>query len=143
MREFLEKNCEDGMSESRAIKLCVKALLEVVDSGAKNMEICLVCTHITRHVIVSYCTMLSNAMQCRWQYVLLLQRTVLFEFDNHQLSHRKHFWQHMFLCDVIAEYVLIIRRFYHSVCTRDTPFVTLHKHRFVVTKQLRCYLRKV
>eukprot|EP00953_Heterococcus_sp_UTEX-ZZ885_P042494 21585-Heterococcus_DN1.PRE.2 len=42
MREFLEKNCEDGMSESQAIKLCVKALLEVVDSGAKNMEICLI-----------------------------------------------------------------------------------------------------
>eukprot|EP00587_Corethron_hystrix_P009900 CAMPEP_0113296936 /NCGR_PEP_ID=MMETSP0010_2-20120614/12_1 /TAXON_ID=216773 ORGANISM="Corethron hystrix, Strain 308" /NCGR_SAMPLE_ID=MMETSP0010_2 /ASSEMBLY_ACC=CAM_ASM_000155 /LENGTH=224 /DNA_ID=CAMNT_0000149751 /DNA_START=260 /DNA_END=934 /DNA_ORIENTATION=+ /assembly_acc=CAM_ASM_000155 len=39
MREFLEKNCDDSMSETDAVKLAVKALLEVVDSGAKNMEI--------------------------------------------------------------------------------------------------------
>jgi 20S proteasome subunit alpha 4 len=42
MREFLEKNWEQEMEDAAAIKLCVKALLEVVDSGAKNMEICLV-----------------------------------------------------------------------------------------------------
>ena len=42
MREFLEKNCTETLDEATAIKLCVKALLEVVDSGAKNMEICLV-----------------------------------------------------------------------------------------------------
>jgi 20S proteasome subunit alpha 4 len=48
MREFLEKaypiqtNVLDAKS---AIKLCVKALLEVVDSGSKNMEICLVRQH--------------------------------------------------------------------------------------------------
>lgn len=42
MREFLEKNCTETLDEATAIKLCVKALLEVVDSGAKNMEICLI-----------------------------------------------------------------------------------------------------
>ena len=30
------------MSEEKAVKLGVQALLEVVDSGAKNMEICIV-----------------------------------------------------------------------------------------------------
>jgi 20S proteasome subunit alpha 4 len=55
MREFLEKNCEDGMSESQAIKLCVKALLEVVDSGAKNMEICLVCVHLCSIYLLYTC----------------------------------------------------------------------------------------
>lgn len=39
LREFLEKNYEDNMTEEKAIKLSVQALLEVVDSGAKNMEI--------------------------------------------------------------------------------------------------------
>jgi 20S proteasome subunit alpha 4 len=39
LREFLEKNYEDNMSEEKAMKLSVQALLEVVDSGAKNMEI--------------------------------------------------------------------------------------------------------
>ena len=42
LREFLEKNYEDDMSEEKAVKLGVQALLEVVDSGAKNMEICIV-----------------------------------------------------------------------------------------------------
>merc|ERR1719231_2076889 len=37
--EFLEKNWVASMSEEDSIKLTIKALLEVVDSGSKNMEI--------------------------------------------------------------------------------------------------------
>ena len=39
VREFLEKNYSAEIGEQDAIKVTVKALLEVVDSGAKNMEI--------------------------------------------------------------------------------------------------------
>eukprot|EP00979_Chaetoceros_neogracilis_P010853 scaffold2612_cov267-Chaetoceros_neogracile.AAC.46 len=42
LREFLEKNYQEDMEEKGAVKLGVQALLEVVDSGAKNMEICVV-----------------------------------------------------------------------------------------------------
>ena len=42
LREFLEKNYEDDMDEESAVKLAVQCLLEVVDSGAKNMEIMIV-----------------------------------------------------------------------------------------------------
>lgn len=42
LREFLEKSYEDNMTEKQCVKLAVQALLEVVDSGAKNMEICVV-----------------------------------------------------------------------------------------------------
>eukprot|EP00752_Nemacystus_decipiens_P016485 g14736.t1 len=42
MREFLEKHWANDMDEAAAKKLCMKALLEVVDSGAKNMEIAIV-----------------------------------------------------------------------------------------------------
>ncbi len=42
LREFLEKNYKDELEEKDAVKLGVQALLEVVDSGAKNMEICIV-----------------------------------------------------------------------------------------------------
>lgn len=42
VREFLEKNWAAGMTRADCVKLCVKALLEVVDSGAKNMEIVVV-----------------------------------------------------------------------------------------------------
>jgi len=42
LREFLEKNYESTMDESACVKLGVRCLLEVVDSGAKNMEICVV-----------------------------------------------------------------------------------------------------
>ena len=42
LREFLEKNYTKDMSEQDAVKLGIQSLLEVVDSGAKNMEICVV-----------------------------------------------------------------------------------------------------
>lgn len=42
VREFLEKNYSDettANSDSACVKLCVRALLEVVQSGSKNVEI--------------------------------------------------------------------------------------------------------
>lgn len=42
LREFLEKNYTNDMTQDAAVKLGIQALLEVVDSGAKNMEICVV-----------------------------------------------------------------------------------------------------
>ena len=39
MREFLEKNYPEELSRDDAIKLTVKSLLEVVQTGAKNIEI--------------------------------------------------------------------------------------------------------
>jgi 20S proteasome subunit alpha 4 len=41
VREFLEKNYTDdiGNSDASCVKLCIRALLEVVQSGAKNVEI--------------------------------------------------------------------------------------------------------
>jgi 20S proteasome subunit alpha 4 len=42
LREYLEKQYVADLSEAAAVKLAVTALLEVVDSGAKTMEICVV-----------------------------------------------------------------------------------------------------
>mmetsp|Transcript_2294 Transcript_2294/g.1632 ORF Transcript_2294/g.1632 Transcript_2294/m.1632 type:complete len:251 (+) Transcript_2294:41-793(+) len=39
VQEFLEKNWTAGLSDTEALRLTIKALLEVVDSGTKNMEI--------------------------------------------------------------------------------------------------------
>lgn len=39
VREFLEKNHKDDLSREESIKLAVKSLLEVVQTGAKNIEI--------------------------------------------------------------------------------------------------------
>lgn len=39
VREFLEKNHKDDMSREDTIKLTIKSLLEVVQTGAKNIEI--------------------------------------------------------------------------------------------------------
>lgn len=39
VREFLEKSWTQGLNEDEAVRLAVKALLEVVDSGSKNMEV--------------------------------------------------------------------------------------------------------
>lgn len=39
VKEFLEKNYTDELSDEETIKLTVKSLLEVVQTGAKNIEI--------------------------------------------------------------------------------------------------------
>ncbi|KAG2192574.1 proteasome subunit alpha type-7 [Mucor mucedo] len=39
VREFLEKNYNEEMNENETIKLAIKSLLEVVQTGAKNIEI--------------------------------------------------------------------------------------------------------
>ncbi|KAJ2775545.1 Proteasome subunit alpha type-4 [Coemansia nantahalensis] len=39
VREYLEKHYSEGASEADAVKLAVKSLLEVVQTGAKNIEI--------------------------------------------------------------------------------------------------------
>eukprot|EP00743_Colponemidia_sp_Colp-15_P000342 GILK01000394.1.p1 GENE.GILK01000394.1~~GILK01000394.1.p1 ORF type:complete len:271 (-),score=39.06 GILK01000394.1:67-825(-) len=39
VREFLEKNHKEGLSDEETISLAVKSLLEVVESGSKNIEV--------------------------------------------------------------------------------------------------------
>jgi len=39
VREFLERNFKDAMTRDETIKLTIKSLLEVVQTGAKNIEI--------------------------------------------------------------------------------------------------------
>lgn len=39
VREFLEKNHKDDLSRDDTVKLTIKSLLEVVQTGAKNIEI--------------------------------------------------------------------------------------------------------
>lgn len=39
VREFLEKNWNETLTEADGVRLAVKSLLEVVDSGSKNMEV--------------------------------------------------------------------------------------------------------
>eukprot|EP00602_Paraphysomonas_sp_CaronLab_P002657 CAMPEP_0185021962 /NCGR_PEP_ID=MMETSP1103-20130426/4658_1 /TAXON_ID=36769 /ORGANISM="Paraphysomonas bandaiensis, Strain Caron Lab Isolate" /LENGTH=250 /DNA_ID=CAMNT_0027553789 /DNA_START=36 /DNA_END=788 /DNA_ORIENTATION=+ len=39
VKEFLEKNWTEGQSEEDAVRLAVRALMEVVDSGSKNIEL--------------------------------------------------------------------------------------------------------
>lgn len=39
VREFLERNHKEGMTRPETIELAIKSLLEVVQTGAKNIEI--------------------------------------------------------------------------------------------------------
>ncbi|KAA1134167.1 Proteasome subunit alpha type-4 [Puccinia graminis f. sp. tritici] len=39
VKEFLEKNWAEGLSTEESIKLTVRSLLEVVQTGAKNIEL--------------------------------------------------------------------------------------------------------
>lgn len=42
MKEYLEKEWTESLEETAALKLTVKTLLQVVDSGSKNMEVVVV-----------------------------------------------------------------------------------------------------
>lgn len=50
LREFLEKNYEENMTENQAIKLAVQTLLEIVESP-KNIEICVVTKEKTNLIL--------------------------------------------------------------------------------------------
>lgn len=41
VREFLERNYKDDMDRDATVRLAIKSLLEVVQTGAKNIEIAL------------------------------------------------------------------------------------------------------
>jgi 20S proteasome subunit alpha 4 len=41
VREFLERNYKDDMDRDTTVRLAIKSLLEVVQTGAKNIEIAL------------------------------------------------------------------------------------------------------
>eukprot|EP00695_Tsukubamonas_globosa_P000250 TRINITY_DN1186_c0_g1_i1.p1 TRINITY_DN1186_c0_g1~~TRINITY_DN1186_c0_g1_i1.p1 ORF type:complete len:282 (+),score=97.20 TRINITY_DN1186_c0_g1_i1:76-846(+) len=40
-REYLEKNYKEGLDQESAVKLAVRSLLEVVESGSRNIEVAL------------------------------------------------------------------------------------------------------
>ena len=42
VREFLERNHKDDMDREETIKLTIKSLLEVVQTGAKNIELAVI-----------------------------------------------------------------------------------------------------
>jgi 20S proteasome subunit alpha 4 len=52
VRENLEKNWTAGLTKDECVRMSIKALLEVVDSGAKNMEI-VVLRNLEKNEIVS------------------------------------------------------------------------------------------
>jgi 20S proteasome subunit alpha 4 len=51
LREYLEKQYTKDMEEAAVLKLAVSSLLEVVDSGAQTMEICVVRKGGTKEMI--------------------------------------------------------------------------------------------
>jgi 20S proteasome subunit alpha 4 len=42
VKEFLEKNWTADLNEANSIELAIKSLMEVVDSGSKNMDIAVI-----------------------------------------------------------------------------------------------------
>lgn len=46
--EFMEKHFKEGLSNEEGLKLVVKALLDVVESGNKNIEIMVINQHETK-----------------------------------------------------------------------------------------------
>ena len=56
VREFLEKNWAADQSEDDSVRLAIKALMEVVDSGSKNIEVAIMRKGQVVHVsFFKYC----------------------------------------------------------------------------------------
>lgn len=64
VREFLERNYKDDMDREETIKLTVKSLLEVVQTGAKNIEIAIMAPGKPIEVCISTATVTANANLC-------------------------------------------------------------------------------
>ena len=58
VRTFLEKNYKGDMSQEDAVKLAIQALLEVVQSGAKNMDVV---------VMTSDLQLIVKKRRCGWE----------------------------------------------------------------------------
>ena len=59
VREFLERNYKDGMTRDETIKLTIKSLLEVVQTGAKNIEIAILEKGKPLEVITRWCGLMT------------------------------------------------------------------------------------
>ena len=60
VREFLEEQYEEDMDETATIKLAVRALLETVESGSKNIDIAVLkhgepCRMVTEDALLAIC----------------------------------------------------------------------------------------
>ena len=74
MREFLEKNWTANLTQDEAVRMAVKGLLEVVDSGSKNMEVA-----VMRHgqqLVVRHCVILPLVPAL--SYLLICRRLVYY-----------------------------------------------------------------
>lgn len=77
MREFLEKNYKEDASTADTIKLAVKSLLEVVQTGAKNIDMAVMEDHGKVRVCLS-----SLVKTSRWLTGLDLQNLTLEEIED-------------------------------------------------------------
>lgn len=50
VREFLEKHYTEGLGEEETVFLTIKALLEVVQTGAKNIEVCVMSPGVVKRL---------------------------------------------------------------------------------------------
>lgn len=66
MREFLERNYKDDMDREETLKLTVKSLLEVVQTGAKNIEIALMAPGAKVEVRGSCLENMKENMECNF-----------------------------------------------------------------------------
>ena len=53
LQEFLEKNYKDDGTEEETIKFTIRTLMQVAESGAKNIEICVTRSDKKREMISS------------------------------------------------------------------------------------------
>ena len=63
MREFLEKNYKENMDKDDTVKLAIRSLLEVVQTGAKNIEVAVMGSDSVLRVRVLQEGLLSGLMK--------------------------------------------------------------------------------
>ena len=92
MREFLEKNHKDDMTRDESVKLTIKSLLEVVQTGAKNIEISVLDGY--NKITVGVCTLFRgqspshrvfrawNSLRSRRSFRILSERKKLVRIER-------------------------------------------------------------
>lgn len=132
VREFLEKNYKEDMSKQETIKLAIKSLLEVVQTGAKNIEIAIMGSDSIIQVLCSILVVTMNLSETHLFELHMLISLFLFDrlYSAWSCLRLRLLWQRL-------RPRTRRRRRRQSPCRPSSRFLVFSRHKYGLTAQTK------